>query len=154
FAVDADEAQYVDGSSVEANSLVEGQEFQRSHMIGQFSAVGYVDLTLSGQYWDAYDSNFTTAYNETGLTLNLPNDRYTPEHDYTDRPAGAIAHKAQTPLASISGWVYHDRSDDGIFNTATEEGIGGVKVELLDANGNPTGITTLTSTDPSKRGFY
>lgn len=154
FAVDADEAQYVDGSNVEANSLVEGQEFQRSHLIGQFSAVGYVDLTLAAQYWDAYDTNFTTAYNETGLSLNLPNDKYAPDHDYTDRTAGAIAHKAQIPLATISGWVYHDRSDDGIFNTGPEEGIGGVTVELLDANGNPTGITTTTSTDPAKLGFY
>ena len=61
FSVDADEAQYVEGSNVEANSLVEGQEFQRSLMIGQFSAVGYVDLTLTGKYWDAFDTNFATA---------------------------------------------------------------------------------------------
>ena len=27
-------------------------------------------------------------------------------------------------------------------------------LELLDANGNPTGITTTTSTDPAKLGFY
>ena len=71
----------------------------------------------------------------------------------TARPA-PCSDAAQIPLATISGWVYHDRSDDGVFNTGPEEGIGGVTVELLDANGNGTGITTTTSTDPAKLGFY
>jgi serine-aspartate repeat-containing protein C/D/E len=154
FSVDVDEAQYVDGPNVDSNSLVEGEEFQRSHLVGKFSAVGYVDLTLPAQYWDDFDTNFAQAYSQTGLSLDLPNDKYTPEHDYTDRTAGAIAHQAQIPLATISGWVYHDRSNDGVFNTGTEQAIGGVTVELLDANGTPTGITTTTSTDPAKLGFY
>ena len=154
FSVDADEAQYVDAGKVDANSLVEGQEFQRSWLIGQFKAVGYVDLTMTTQFWDDFDENFTKAKQETGLTLDLPNDAYAPDHDYTDRTAGAIVHQAQIPLATISGWVYHDRSDDGIFNQGPEEGIGGVTLELLDASGNPTGITTTTSTDPGKLGFY
>src|SRR6478735_8687930 len=154
FSIDADEAQYVDGPNVDSNSLVEGEEFQRSIMTGQFSAVGYVDLTLSGLYWDDFDGNFAQAEQAAGSTLDLPNDKYTTDHDYTDRTAGAVAQAAQIPLATISGWVYHDRSDDGVFNTGTEEGIGGVTVELLDANGNPTGLTTTTSTAPGKIGFY
>src|SRR5262245_31009436 len=48
FSVDADEAQFIEGDTVEANSLVEGAEFQRSIMTGEFKAVGYVDLTLTG----------------------------------------------------------------------------------------------------------
>ena len=32
----------------------------------------------------------------------------------------------------LSGNVYHDRSNDGIFDRATEEGIAGVVVKLLD----------------------
>ncbi|MFO0789857.1 MAG: SdrD B-like domain-containing protein [Pirellulales bacterium] len=154
FSVDADEAQYVDGANVDANSLVEGEEFQRSWLEGKFTAVGYVDLTMTAQFWDNFDPNFAQAQQETGLTLNLPNDQYAPDHDYTDRTAGAVVHQAQIPLATISGWVYHDRSDDGIFNQGPEEGIGGVTLELLDANGNGTGITTTASTDPSKLGFY
>jgi protocatechuate 3,4-dioxygenase beta subunit len=153
LSVDVDEAQYVDGPNVDSNSLVEGEEFQRSIMTGQFSAVGYVDLTLSGLYWDDFDGNFAAAESQTGLSLNLPNDKYAPDHDYTDRTAGAIAQAAQIPLATISGWVYHDRSDDGIFQSS-ETAIGGVTVELLDGNGNATGITTTTSTDPTKLGFY
>jgi serine-aspartate repeat-containing protein C/D/E len=154
FNIDADEAQFVDGPNVDSNSLVEGEEFQRSIMTGQFSAVGYVDLTLSGLYWDQFDGNFATAYSQTGLSLDLPNDAYTLDHDYSDRTAGAIAHAAQIPLASISGWVYHDHNDDGIFQHGTEEAIGGVTLELLDANGAGTGITTTTSTNPSTLGFY
>ena len=84
----------------------------------------------------------------------MPNDQYDADHDYTDRTAGAIADEAQIPLATISGWVYHDADNDGIFDHTNEQAIGGVTLELLDANGNGTGITTTTSTDPAKLGFY
>ncbi len=154
FSIDADEAQYVEGDIVDTNSLVEGAEFQRSIMTGEFSAVGYVDLTLTGKFWDAFDDEFATAQQATGLVLSLPNDAYAANHDYSDRTAGAVAHAPQIPLASLSGWVYHDRSDDGNFDRDTEQGIGGVVLELLDANGNGTGITTTTSTEPGKVGFY
>jgi serine-aspartate repeat-containing protein C/D/E len=154
FSVDADEAQFVGGSDVDVNSLVEGAEFQRSLMIGEFSAVGYVDLTLTGRFWDQFDDEFATASAATGLALPLPNDAYEANHDYSDRTAGAVAHDAQAPLATLSGWVYHDRSDDGVFNRDTEQGIGGVTLELLDENGDATGMTTVTSSDPNTLGFY
>lgn len=154
LSIDADEAQYVDGNDVDSNSLVEGAEFQRSIIVGEFTAPHYVPLTLTGTYWDAFDDKFATAHNETGLTLDLPNDRYTVEHDYTDRTAGAVVHAAQIPLASLSGWVYHDQNDNGIFAHGSEQGIGGVTLELLDANGSPTGKTTVTSNLPGKVGYY
>ncbi len=165
FSIDVDEVQYVepgavvggqvvDIDGVDVNSLVEGAEFQRSIITGEFSAVGYVDLTLTALYWDAFDGRRTAAETATGLELTLPDDRYTDHHDYSDRTAGAVAHAAQIPLATLAGWVYHDRSDDGQFNRGSEEGIGGVTVELLDANGNPTGITTVTSSEPGKVGYY
>ncbi len=157
FSVDADEAQYVGPDvpgGVDANSLVEGAEFQRSIMTGSFTGTGYVDLTLRGLFWDEFDDEFAAAYAATGQTLDLHNDRFSPTHDYTDRTAGAVAHAAQIPLATLAGWVYHDRSDDGNFNKSTEEGIGGVTLELLDASGKGTGRTTITSTDPNKLGFY
>jgi protocatechuate 3,4-dioxygenase beta subunit len=157
FSVDADEAQYVEQGTVDANSVVEGAEFQRSIMTGEFSAVGYVDLTLTGKFWDAFDDEFAAATQATGLTLPLHNDKYAPDHDYTDRTAGAVAHAPQIPLASLAGWVYHDRDDDGNFDRTggnIETGIGGVVLELVDAQGNGTGITTTTSTEPGKVGFY
>ncbi len=154
FTVDADEAQYVDQSGVDTNSIVEGGEFQRSIMTGQFSADGFVDLTLQGLFWDEFDPNFAATASSTGVTLDLPNDQYDATHDYTDRTAGAIADAAQIPLATISGWVYHDQDNNGIFDHDNEHAIGGVTLELLDANGNGTGITTTTSTDPATLGFY
>ncbi|HEX3599087.1 MAG TPA: SdrD B-like domain-containing protein, partial [Lacipirellulaceae bacterium] len=154
FTVDADEAQYVDTQGVDSNSIVEGGEFQRSIMTGQFSAEGYVDLTLKGLFWDEFDPNFAATASSTGVTLDLPNDQYDPTHDYTDRTAGAIADDAQIPLATISGYVYHDADNNGIFDHTNEHAIGGVTLELLDANGNGTGITTTTSTNPANLGFY
>jgi serine-aspartate repeat-containing protein C/D/E len=153
FSLDADEAQFVQGQTVDSNALVEGGEFQRSKLTGTFSAPHYVDLTLNGTFWDAFDDDFAAATTATGLTLDLPNDRYTPDHDYTDRTAGAVVYAAQIPLATISGWVYHDRDDDGSFDTPSEQGIGGVTLELLK-DGVGTGIFTTTSTAPGRVGYY
>ena len=51
----------------------------------------------------------------------------------------------------LSGNVYHDRANDGIFDRAARrEGIGGVVVKLLDASGNDTGLRATTDAD----GFY
>lgn len=166
FSVDVDEIQFVeaggisptgellDASKIDTNSVVEGAEFQRSKITGEFTAEGYVDLTLNGTFWDDFDGRMQTAESATGLDLILPPDRYETNHDYTDRTAGAVVHEPQVPLATLAGWVYHDRSDDGQFDRDTEEGIGGVTLELLDADGNPTGITTVTSTEPGKVGYY
>ncbi|MEM8865309.1 MAG: SdrD B-like domain-containing protein, partial [Planctomycetota bacterium] len=57
--------------------------------------------------------------------------------------------------ASISGYVYHDRSDDGIYDRdATgpnrEEPIANVRIELLDADGEGLGVFTTTD----ENGFY
>lgn len=165
FSLDVDEVQYVapgavvdgvvvDPTGIDVNSVVEGAEFQRSIITGEFSAPGYVDLTLQATYWDAFDPHRTSAEANTGLQLGLPDDAYSNTHDYSDRTAGAVAHQAQIPLARLSGWVYHDRSNDGQFDHATEQGIGGVTLELLDAHGNPTGITTVTSSGPGSVGYY
>ena len=55
----------------------------------------------------------------------------------------------ETQPASVSGYVYHDPNNDGIFKS-DETGISGVTVELLDSAGNPTGLTTTTD----ENGFY
>jgi len=49
--------------------------------------------------------------------------------------------------ASISGWVYHDRNDDGVKGPG-EEGIANVLITLTDANGDVVG-TTRTAPDGS-----
>jgi protocatechuate 3,4-dioxygenase beta subunit len=55
----------------------------------------------------------------------------------------------EVPPASLSGFVYADDSNDGVFDNS-ESGIGGVTVTLLDAAGNSTGLTTVTDST----GFY
>lgn len=152
FSADVDEFQGlspIDGSP-SYNALVEGGEFEFSSLVGEFSASGHVDLTLSGYYFDFFDDERVAAEVATGLTIdNLPDDRYEANDDKTDRTAGVVAHEKQLELASLSGHVYHDLSDDGFFDS-TESPIPGVTVELLDASGNGTGITTTTD----ENGYY
>jgi len=50
---------------------------------------------------------------------------------------------AEMRPAAISGFVYHDRNNNGVFDF-DEVGIPGVTVLLLDAEGNPTGTFTIT----------
>ena len=45
--------------------------------------------------------------------------------------------------ACVSGYVYVDVDNDGVFDPS-ETGIGGVTLTLLDAGGDPTGETTVT----------
>ena len=49
----------------------------------------------------------------------------------------------ELPPASLSGYVYVDVNDNGVRD-GNEQGLAGIVMELLDANGNPTGITTVT----------
>ena len=151
FSVDVDEHQSNDpdtGTPLD-NSLAEGAEFQFTSMVGEFSATGFVDLTLSGRYYDFFDGRRDDAEAATNLELDLPDDRFEAADNKVDRTAGAVAHAPQIPLASISGYVYHDESDDGVLD-ATEDPIAGVTIELLDENGLGTGVTTVTNAD----GYY
>ena len=49
----------------------------------------------------------------------------------------------ETRPASLSGYVYHDANNNGVMDS-DEAGIGEATVELLDAEGVPTGLTTVT----------
>jgi protocatechuate 3,4-dioxygenase beta subunit len=55
----------------------------------------------------------------------------------------------EVPPASLSGFVYADDNNDGVFDNS-ESGIAGVTVTLLNASGNPTGLTTVTDSN----GYY
>lgn len=147
FSVDVDEVNFLDPDSGELDltALAEGAEFQRSKITGEFTATGFVDLTLQGTYWDDFDGFRDDAETATGLSLSLPNDRYEAVDNKVDRSAGAVAHAAQIPLATLSGYVYHDRNDDGQYDrdpAAREEPIANVPIELLDEAGAVIGQTT------------
>ena len=145
FSVDVDEFSFVDGDEIDVTAVAEGGEFQRSTIVGEFSASGYVDLTLGATYWDTFDENFDLAEAAAGSVLTtLPDDAYESSNNLIDRTAGAVAHAPQLKLASLSGHVYHDQNDDGTFDS-DESPIAGVTVELLNASGNGTGITTVTN---------
>jgi len=147
FSIDVDEIQTVspiDGEFVE-NSLVEGAEFEFSSIAGNFSAPGFDDLQLGALYFDFFDGRRADAQSTTELELALPDDAYEATDDKSDRTAGAVAHAALKPLATIAGNVYHDRSDDGVFDRETEEGIGSVPIELLNEAGVVIDSTTTAS---------
>lgn len=55
----------------------------------------------------------------------------------------------ETLPASISGYVYFDADNNGVFDSA-ETGISGATVVLLDTQGNPTGSTAVTDIN----GYY
>lgn len=50
---------------------------------------------------------------------------------------------------SLSGRYFCDDDGDGLDNDGSGNGVGGITVELLDAAGNGTGITTTTASDGS-----
>ncbi|MBN2476358.1 MAG: hypothetical protein JXB62_17225, partial [Pirellulales bacterium] len=56
----------------------------------------------------------------------------------------------EIPRSSISGYVYLDDNDNGVFESDVEVGIPGVRVTLLDADGKPTDRTTTTDAS----GYY
>ncbi|MEX2188836.1 MAG: SdrD B-like domain-containing protein, partial [Pirellulales bacterium] len=60
---------------------------------------------------------------------------------------------AEALPGSLSGYVYVDLNENGVRD-AGEQGIGGVTVRLLDANGNATGRVATTSTSSGNLGYY
>ena len=150
FTVDTDEIQYVDPDTGvwDENAIVEGGEFQRSHLFGTFTAAHFENATGHAQFWDAYDDEFAIEAAKTGTTLHLPPDRYSTSGEFIDRTAGAVTSVKQTPKPiTLTGTVFEDRN---LSNTqqAGEPGIAGVSLSLFVWNGSsyvPTGKTTVTN---------
>jgi len=156
FSVDVDEASFVVGAGhIEATSVVEGGEFQRSHLVGVFAAPHHEQTQLSATFWDEYDDNFQQTTLAAGSVLQLPPDRYVTNDDLTDRTAGASVSAPQVPLPiTISGHVFVD-SDRDVRRDTGESGIADVPISLWvfdDEPGQyrPTGKTARTDAD----GFY
>ena len=80
FSVDVDEASFVDPAAgvFESTSVIEGGEFQRSHLLGDFSSPHYADMQLDAIYWDSFTDQFEAAVAAaaTGRKLDLPPDQY------------------------------------------------------------------------------
>jgi serine-aspartate repeat-containing protein C/D/E len=134
LTIDVDQVLFIDAAGgsgdVQVDSVDEGAEFQRSHFVTTFAAPHFEDLTTSTLFWDSFDDNFRRADEQAATRLDLPPDRYTPDHDASVLTAGAVAVARQVPLpASLAGTVYYDANLDNT-RASSESGIGGVTLSL------------------------
>ena len=147
FTIDVDEVESYDPAETDLvvindgfDPITSGVEFQGSTLVMDFQAADFHDVTTRGTFVNRYDS----ALAESGLPL--PPDDF---QGRRDRSAGAFVTATQSFIpASIQGWVYHDRNDNG-RRDAGEEGIGGVtiRVEPLAAVIDQSAVTTTTDAE-------
>ncbi|MEZ6195476.1 MAG: SdrD B-like domain-containing protein [Planctomycetota bacterium] len=102
----------------------------------QFTLPTGFQFTVADQGNDASDSDANPTTGQSPAVTVVSGDAI----DTID--AGAIA------PAKIGDFVFEDLNGDGTQNPG-EPGIGGATVNVLDANGQPTGITTMTASDGS-----
>lgn len=103
------------------------EEITPAGLIDGDAHVGTIDNIVVG----------TTALDGSISEVRLPAGRDGVRYDF-----------CEAAPASVSGYVYHDRSNDGLRGTG-EEGIRGATVRLIDASGD---VVATTTTD--ENGFY
>lgn len=141
FSMDVDEAGYPDSSPV-----VEGKEFEGSHLVATFEAAHFYSVTGEDMFFDDYDAKLDSS------GLDLPPDAYTEpiENPLPDQTAAAVFPVDQTPLPiTIAGTVFEDIDLNNVQG-ATEPGIEDVDLALLELVGDgyeATGQTTTTDAD-------
>ena len=150
FSVDVDEVVDFDPAETDQNlinegfdPLTSGVEFQGSIFTAHFSAEHYHDISGSGEFRNQYDNNLNP------LDLNLPADDANNKRDRTD--GVGIQLKQQPVVADISGYVYHDRDDDG-SRDAGEEGLANVTIQVIPVDTIEPQSTVTVQTDAD--GFY
>lgn len=133
--VDIDEHGFMNGAS----ALVEGDEFQYSKMTATFAAPHYKNVTGSDVFLDEY-------LDAKADQVGLPRDDYfTPPTPIAPlRTAGAFIHLQPEPLGAIRGNVHVDYDGDCLYDPG-ELKLGGVTIELLDAQGNVIRTTTTNA---------
>ncbi|MFZ5828546.1 MAG: SdrD B-like domain-containing protein [Planctomycetota bacterium] len=131
-----------DGKPTGKTAVTDANGFYRFDNL-QPGTYGVAEAQQPSGYFDGRDA----AGSAGGAAMN-PGDRIT----------GAVLAPAASAVnynfgelrpASLSGHVYADNNENGV-NDAGDTGIAGVVLQLLDANGNPTGVTTTTDVN----GFY
>lgn len=134
--VDVDER----GFFGDASALVEGDEFQYTHMTATFDAPHYKSATGTADFFDRYTDSDADR-------VGLPRDDYflPPAAPVPVRTAGAFINLTPEPLSSIRGNVHVDYNDDCIIDPG-EPLLEGVTIQLLDSLGNVI-RTTLTDVD-------
>ena len=151
FEIDVDEVEDFDASYEDLDyindgfdPITSGVEFQGSRFEVELSAPHFFLATGSSTFLNRYDPQLV----ESGL--DLPSDNAGNQRDRT-AAAFVIDLEQQAIPASLSGYVYHDRNDDG-SRDHDEEGIAGVEVQLVPvATVVPQQAVTVTT---DARGFY
>lgn len=121
-----------------ASALVEGDEFQYTHMTATFNAPHYKSAAGTADFFDAYT-------NDLADRVGVPRDDYNvpPGLPVPVRTAGAFFSITPQELSSIRGNVHADYDGDCLVDPG-EPMLAGVTIELLDSNGN---VIRTTQTD-------
>lgn len=124
-------------TSTDSDGNYSFQDLQPGDYIVKFTAPDGERFTKADQGDDASDSDA----GESGFTASYS---LAPGESINTVDAGLYS------LSSISGNVYHDVNDDGVFDP-TESGIGNVVLTLtgVDAFGNAVSLSTTTAEDGS-----
>ena len=151
FGIDVDEVQDSYGT---LNSVVEGGEFQWSHVAGTFEADHYKTLTMTtsdrtdttspdfNRFLDFYQSRLD------GTDLDLPAD-----NGNKWSAAAIVAEQQELLPISLSGTVYNDTNLDGDMDLG-ESGISGVTVTLYELqNGVYKSVATTSTADDGSYSF-
>ena len=129
------------GNSTGKTAVTDSNGFYR---FGGLMPGGYgVSEAQPDGYLDGLDAAGTA-----GGTAHNPGDRIDGIH-LTGNQSGLNYDFGEIIPASLSGYVYVDANNNGVFD-AGEAPIGGVLVTLLHGSGTPTGQTATTDSD----GFY
>ena len=146
FNIDVDEANDLDFDPSNINAGVDriasGNEFQASALHATVRAPHFDDAHTD----PLSPPRFVDFYTLPGVGLNLTDD------GASDRTAAVTTLLQQTPqLAAISGYVYHDRNDDGVRDPG-ESGIAGISIRVQPLNTIPPQAPIEVTTDG--QGFY
>src|SRR5262249_46325132 len=120
FTIDVDEVQHLDPGVTDVTEIndgldpiASGAEFHGSLFKADFTAPDFYPASGAGTFINKYDPLLA------GKNLDLPADDETGHRDRSDGVALVVP---QEPiLACISGYVYHDRNNNGL-REAGEEG--------------------------------
>lgn len=146
FTIDVDEWAVDSEGNPDPNAIVEGKEFEGSILTGVFTNENYHELTATAVYKDKFDDP-----GKKGLDLH-PDD-YDKDPSEEIQTAAAIGQFVQTPkTGSLSGHVYEDMDNDGIFDPG-EKGIAGVELELWVWNGKKY-VDTGSRRTTDENGYY
>ena len=129
LSIDVDEVEDFDPQESDPQTIndgfdpiTSGVEFQGSELSAMVVAPHFALAEATATFLNRYDSLLE------GTGLDLPADDAGGKRD---RSAGGVTTLQQVPIpASLSGYVYHDRTQDGIRDSS-EEGLADVEIQAI-----------------------